>query len=234
VKEKINKNILSIIFAIAFFSFIKLGFWQLDRADQKNIINESYLQRQISDPLENIPLGGEDILWRKINLQGEYLDLNIFLDNQSFNRNPGYIVYSPFQLEDGRIVLVNRGWTPATKDRNQLPIVNKNTSKSIKGIVVPYPASGINLIKSNKEQIDENNIRLQKIDNIELDNISIFFNNKPYKFPISILTPETENFYIKIQLPVSDSEKNYGYAFQWFAFAITLLIIFIALRRRKK
>ena len=33
---------------------------------------------------------------------------------------------------------------------------------------------------------------------------------------------------------LSNSEKNYGYAFQWFAFAATLLIIFIVLRKKTK
>ena len=40
--------------------------------------------------------------------------------------------------------------------------------------------------------------------------------------------------YNTFKLPAPDSEKNYGYAFQWFAFALTLLIIFIKLGVRKK
>ncbi|MEK9771553.1 MAG: SURF1 family protein [Nitrosomonadales bacterium] len=235
MKEKTYKNILSLIFAIAFFSFIRLGFWQLERAEQKNIINENYLQRQIANPLDSLPMGNEDILWRKINLQGEFLDINIFLDNQSLNRNPGYLVYSPFQLTDGRLVLVNRGWIPITKDRKQLPIVNKGTKNIITGIVVPYPAVGINLIQNNNiERIDTNNLRLQKINSNEINNMKLFDESQLYQYPISMLTPESDGLYAKIQLPVSDSEKNYGYAFQWFAFAITLLIIFIVLRKRKR
>ena len=31
------------------------------------------------------------------------------------------------------------------------------------------------------------------------------------------------------KLPAPGSDKNYGYAFQWFAFALTLLIIFLRL-----
>ena len=44
-------------------------------------------------------------------------------------------------------------------------------------------------------------------------------------FPRSSVCPDISNF----KLPVPDSEKNYGYAFQWFAFALTLLIIFLRL-----
>jgi len=35
-------------------------------------------------------------------------------------------------------------------------------------------------------------------------------------------------------LPVPESEKNYGYAFQWFAFAVTLLVIFLKLGIKRK
>jgi surfeit locus 1 family protein len=40
--------------------------------------------------------------------------------------------------------------------------------------------------------------------------------------------------YNTFKLPAPDSEKNYGYAFQWFAFAFTLLIIFIKIGIRRK
>ena len=35
-------------------------------------------------------------------------------------------------------------------------------------------------------------------------------------------------------LQVPESEKNYGYAFQWFAFAVTLLVIFLKLGIKRK
>ena len=43
-----------------------------------------------------------------------------------------------------------------------------------------------------------------------------------------------KEFYENFKLPAHDSQKNYGYAFQWFAFAITLLIIFIRLSMKRK
>ena len=43
-----------------------------------------------------------------------------------------------------------------------------------------------------------------------------------------------KNYVNTFKLPAPDSEKNYGYAFQWFAFAITLLIIFLCLGIKKK
>jgi cytochrome oxidase assembly protein ShyY1 len=36
----------ALIFAITFCGFIVLGFWQIDRADQKNALNSNYTDRQ--------------------------------------------------------------------------------------------------------------------------------------------------------------------------------------------
>jgi len=36
----------ALIFAITFCGFIVLGFWQIDRADQKNTLNSNYTDRQ--------------------------------------------------------------------------------------------------------------------------------------------------------------------------------------------
>ena len=43
-----------------------------------------------------------------------------------------------------------------------------------------------------------------------------------------------KELYEIFKLPAPDSKKNYGYAFQWFAFAVTLLIIFVRLSLTRK
>jgi len=43
-----------------------------------------------------------------------------------------------------------------------------------------------------------------------------------------------KTYVVDSSIPVPDSDKNYGYAFQWFAMAFTLFIIFIRLGVKKK
>ena len=96
----------------------------------------------------------------------------------------------------------------------------------VNGYAVKLPVPGINLGGTNIEPINASLARFQKID---LDEINQFYQSNflPY---IIYLNPLMDNEYISnFKLPVPDSEKNYGYAFQWFAFAFTLLIIFLRL-----
>jgi len=81
------KLLPSLVFIIFFTLFIKLGFWQLDRADQKKIINMAFVERQNQPPIplnkETIQMPIIDIIWHHVTISGEFLnDKNIILDNQ--------------------------------------------------------------------------------------------------------------------------------------------------------
>ena len=71
----------TIAFIVAFICFIRLGFWQLERADQKNAINSDYTLRQddalINMNNSNAIKNGESILWRQVELNGSFLNKKI-------------------------------------------------------------------------------------------------------------------------------------------------------------
>jgi surfeit locus 1 family protein len=55
------------------------------------------------------------------------------------------------------------------------------------------------------------------------------------KYVVKLKKPIFDKAYVLDSgIPVPDSDKNYGYAFQWFAMAFTLFIIFIRLGLKKK
>ena len=228
----------ALIFAITFCGFIVLGFWQIDRADQKNTLNSNYTDRQQEAAIvldkNNVIDEKSSLLWRKVEFEGSFINKqNIILDNQIFNQIAGFNIITPFKIKGSdSIVLVNRGWHPNLKNREMLPVINEiKGERSLLGYIAGFPVSGIKLGKNNIETLNSQIFRFQRLDTLEL-NYFLSANVMPYMIYLDPIIDK--EFYENFKLPAPDSQKNYGYAFQWFAFAITLLIIFIRLSMTRK
>ena len=90
------------LLALAFFSlFLALGFWQLERAEYKRGLYQSFIARQAMPPrplAEILALPGAGApLWRPVQASGRfYADQRIFLDNQVMRGRPGIFCICPF------------------------------------------------------------------------------------------------------------------------------------------
>jgi len=121
--------------------FVKLGFWQLSRAEEKLEIKASVetKSQQLLD-LSNHKVGRED-RFSGVVVKGEYLVEHTFLlDRQLMKGVPAYAVITPFKFTvetesySSRMILVNRGLVAATSDRGVLPEVETPTAEiEIKG-----------------------------------------------------------------------------------------------------
>ena len=233
------KLLPTLVFIIFFTLFIKLGFWQLDRADQKKIINMAFVDRQSQPPIplnnETIQMPIEDIIWHHVTISGKFLnDKNIILDNQVVQEKVGFLIYTPFKiLDSNRTILVNRGWYPLSNSRNDVPNIPPiKGAQAIEGEINQMPSSGISLGKVVTEKLDESSFRLQKMD---YEVLCSLLGKDLMRYVVKLKKPIFDKTYvIDSGIPVPDSDKNYGYAFQWFAMAFTLFIIFIRLGLKKK
>jgi surfeit locus 1 family protein len=107
---------------LAVFGFIRLGLWQWHRADAKRNIAAAFEAGNagVRD------LGGDTTAalprFTQVRVHGRYDGAHQFLiENLSHDGQPGYEVLTPLVLDDGRTLIVNRGWTPLTASRRQLP-----------------------------------------------------------------------------------------------------------------
>ena len=118
-----NKNLLFLSLCL-FPLMIALGFWQLDRADEKQRILNRYNANQQASPAGVEALHSRtNLQYRSAWLEGE-LDAKrrIILDNRVANGKPGYEILEALNVAGmGQMILVNRGWVPASLDRNILP-----------------------------------------------------------------------------------------------------------------
>jgi surfeit locus 1 family protein len=117
-----RKVSLFIVYIAALITLITLGFWQLQRlAWKENLITQVQLRKNQA-PV-TLPLSLEQGVheFMKVRLTGLYLsdlESRYYTVMPSFVNNiggQGYYSIVPFKLEDGRVLLVNRGFVPLDK-----------------------------------------------------------------------------------------------------------------------
>jgi len=220
-----------IIFTI--IVLMSLGFWQLDRADEKRKI-ESVIVLSKSEPAKLV-VDIEEILKKEyynVLLKGHYDKNKQFIyDNQTVNSNAGYYVLTPFILDDKGVILVNRGFVPWGNQRKVLAEISVNQKEQLIEALLVKPKQRIQL--QNTEAKPEFPLLIQSIDIEKLASLS----KLPIIPMIAQLSPKSENgFYRKWKPFYGSVDKHLGYALQWFLMALVLCIISstLALRKRNK
>lgn len=217
---------------------VSLGFWQLDRAEQKRELYQQFIKQQSAGMINlnqsmDLISPKSDILWRHIQLTGQFENRkHILLDNQVLNREPGYFVLTPLKLSDENTwLLVNRGWLSAGADRNIAPEINTPIDEiELTAVATDVPVTGILLGNNNVEKLNDTIFRVQRID---IEEVSELAGLKLLPF-IARLEPESDHGFVREWvMPGSGEEKHLGYAFQWFALSLTLLIIYIVVNTRR-
>lgn len=217
---------------------VHLGFWQLHRGEAREALDAQYGAAAAAAPVElrvdtPVPAGADAVL---AIATGQFIaDRQLLLDNQSHERMPGYHVLTPLRLAGGGIALVNRGWVVQNPDRSRRP-------------ALPLPEGHVQL-QGLWRSLPQPALRLQ-IDNCPRD-------AEPWPrivgYPtaedlrclygaetaggVLLLDPAAPGGFVRNwtqddrRFPPT---RHYGYAAQWFAFAATLLVIFLKLNLKRR
>jgi surfeit locus 1 family protein len=102
----------------AFLVLLALGTWQVERLRWKErLIAERHAA--VTAPAIELPLsseGAHGMEFRHVRASGSFLnDRELFLGATSPEGRPGYHIVTPFRLDDGAVVLVDRGFVPTEK-----------------------------------------------------------------------------------------------------------------------
>jgi len=219
--------------------FLRLGFWQLDRARYKHDLYAQYLANSAREvvPLSMLPaLEPDHTLGRQVILRGDYLpDRQVLLDNQSLGGRPGYLVFTPFKPagEPHEAILVNRGWIPlsAGRDAVRLPPLSAG-ERTVRGELGRPPTAGLRLRGSDLiETLDGGIRRVQVIDYAALGS-ALGLRLQPRVLLLDPAVPE--GFKRAWRAPGSDEARHRSYAFQWFAMAGALVAIYLILYFKRR
>ena len=203
---------------------VTLGFWQLGRGDEKAALAGKLKSAQ-AGPQIAIPaaeLRAEDVAWQRVEASGRFApELTLFIDNRVLNGVAGYHVITPLKIDGGeRYVLVNRGWVAAAADRRTLPkIITPEGSVRIAGLAT-IPS----------EQQFELSTRVAEGNVWQNLTLSRYRATVPIALQPVVIQQESsvEDGLKREWLATGPSpDRNYAYAFQWFAMALAILIYYL-------
>lgn len=213
---------------------IALGTWQLDRGIRKIALQQTLdeARQQAPTALSRSSEAAQKDSALHARAAGRYDSAHqLLLDNEGYEGRAGYHVLTPLRLDDGAIVIVNRGWVPQTASRSQLPdIAVGEEARQVVGLWREPARPGLRLA----------------VDNCAGD-----------RWPRVLQYPEVKDFrcllgeavlpgVLLLQADAADGyvrdwrvstgfppQRHYAYAAQWYAFAATLLFLFVKLNLKR-
>ena len=206
---------------------ISLGFWQLNRAEEKARLATAFelQQAQAPAPLSQLwAAPGGELAYRPVALEGRYRQGEYFLlDNRMLQGKYGNEVLSVFELGDGRLALVNRGWVRADPARLTLPQVPEHGGVvQISGHV--YVAPGKPYLLADVPIAEQWPRSLQAV---EMDKIAASLEGDLFPYPVRIDEGQPGAHAVDWQVINVSPDKHKGYAVQWFTMAAVLALIYL-------
>jgi len=221
---------LSISLIAIAIAFVWLGNWQLERrAEKQNLL----------DQFENAPMLSmekalqQDNRFSRVQAYGRFDDTrHVLLDNKILNGRAGVHVLTPFVLNNGTTVLVNRGWLPLPPDRRHLPPVpTEHSLRTINGILKKPTTDGPRLGKPDELVTDE---WPQLVTYLELETVSDALGAPLSPWLLQLDPAEPGGFEGRQwKAAVMGPEVHAAYAFQWFALSLATMIIWLTLGVRR-
>jgi surfeit locus 1 family protein len=205
---------------------VALGNWQLRRAEEKialgRNLDDAARRAVLALPPSLVDAHGYE--FNRVSVRGEYLaGHTILLDNKVLRGVAGYQVLTPLKIAGGDVhVLVNRGWVAAGVRRDNLPQVRTPAGTvTVEGLAV-VPGGHVFELSSNTE------------DGIVWQNLVLARYEKWSGLKLQpIVLQQTGDFADGLirawERPDTGADRHRGYAFQWYALAMTILISYVAL-----
>ncbi len=204
-------------------TFVNLGLWQLRRLDERQLSNQVGLARYDAESFDLVAMVDsaasevDTLEFRRARVSGEWdASYEVYVRSQVRNGRSGLWVVTPLVLEDGRAVMVNRGWIPVGLDRGE--VAPPSGVADVSGVVMASRSRSV-LGPEDRPGIEDT---VARVDLGVLDGYT--------PFPLLMVyleesSPNPAAWPLRLDPPSFDDEgSHFAYAFQWFSFAVVALV----------
>ncbi|HYW07258.1 MAG TPA: SURF1 family protein [Longimicrobium sp.] len=220
---------------------VRLGFWQLDRLEQRRARNAAVVAGLHQPPRAvDAALAAEmrrdprPLVYRRVVARGRYLARGeTVLRGRVDNGHPGVHLIAPLLLDDGAVMLVNRGWVPApdgiTPRERSAPPGGIVTAEGILQEVPITPDRGSPSVgRDTTYRRMDREVMGARVGRPILPMYVQLLGDSAAPAGANPALP------VAVPLPPLDEGPHLGYAIQWFSFATIGIVGLIILMRRGK
>ena len=205
--------------------FVRLGFWQLDRLEQRRAVNATVEAQLARPPIPFAALQG-DSAFRRVIVTGTPDTANEILHvGRSRAGSPGVHILTPMRLPGSdTAVLVNRGWIYAPDAASADLTRWRETRTEFSGFAMP--------LSDTTRGTNPSGRRVRALDHDALQALL------PYPVSASYVVAEDSagaDAPVRLARPVLGNGPHLSYAIQWFCFAAIAAggAVVIAIRVRR-
>ena len=212
---------------------IYLGFWQLQRADEKAVLAAAFAERQSAAPVmvdSGLPGSLDSLAYLPVRMQGEFVPgKDILLDNRLQGGQFGYEVVSPVALSAvAEVVLVNRGWIAGDAARRSLPQVEVPVGAvDITGHVYIPPGQPYLLAEQELSGPWPKVLQALEMDKLRPVIEQAAAGSTMFPHLVRLDADQTGALQVDWQIINVSPQKHRGYAVQWFCMAAALAVLFV-------
>lgn len=227
------KPVAWFFFLLAFSTCMAAGTWQVKRLQWKETLIATIVDANEHAPITQLPTDAaelEPLQFRKATIKGRWNNAAEFhLAPRYWRDKFGYWIITPFTLNDGRTILVNRGWIPgAKKDIAKRPETKVSGSATLNGLI----RVGAERSYFTPESQAEKNVWFGR-DIADMAAYAKLDNTIPAMFDLV-----GEQSLDKLPIP-SDGvirlrNDHLSYVITWYGIGLGVLVIFVTYHRKKK
>ncbi|MFC5576998.1 SURF1 family protein [Lysobacter niabensis] len=221
---------------LAIVLFVKLGLWQSQRAVEKQAMLDAVAQvlaQRRAVPLAQAADAARRHAYDWSAGAGRFDDRGpLWLDNQQRDGRTGVRAYRVFLPEGAAPLLVDLGWLPLPADRAMPAIALPRGRIEVRGLLVPPPSSGLALGSGIARQ-GEGWVLTRLDPEVVSRALALPAPLAPRVLRLDPALPLGYARDLQLLANTLPPERHRGYAVQWFALAIAVLVTALILTFRK-